>query len=317
MIEVKNLSKHYKGKNGIKKAVDDISFSVGDNEIVGLLGPNGAGKTTTMNMICGYISSTDGEILIDGENVLNLGGEAKKNIGYLPELPPLYLDMTVEEYLNFVYELKGVGKNPKEHIAEICDKVKISDVSKRLIKNLSKGYKQRVGLAAALIGDPKILILDEPTVGLDPGQIIEIRNVIKKLGRGHSVILSSHILSEISAVCDRIIIINEGKIVASDKTENLSQTKSKAHRYIARIKGEKDTIVDALRSIDGITRINPRLADEAGIYDLGIEAERDIREDVFYKMAEINAPLIGMRPRETSLEETFIKITTGAKKEVL
>jgi len=316
LIEIKKLSKHYYGKNGAKKAVDDISFTVGDNEIVGLLGPNGAGKSTTMNMICGYISPTDGEILIDGKNTLTEGVESRKDIGYLPEIPPLYPDMTVEEYLGFVYDLKKVSGDKKEHIKEICDRVKISDVSGRLIKNLSKGYKQRVGLAQALIGDPKILILDEPTVGLDPGQIIEIRNVIKKLGRGHSVILSSHILSEISAVCDRIIIINEGKIVASDKTENLSQAKNKAHRYIAKIKGEKEAIIEALRSVSGIVRANPRLADEAGVYDFGIEAERDIREDLFFAMAKINSPILGLRPRESSLEETFIKITSGAKEEM-
>ena len=266
-------------------------------------------------MICGYISSTDGEILIDGKNILDMGPEARSDIGYLPEIPPLYLDMTVEEYLSFVFDLKGAKQKKSEHLKEICDKVKIFDVYKRLIKNLSKGYKQRVGLAAALIGDPKILILDDPTVGLDPAQIIDIRNVIKKLGRGHSVILSSHILSEIDAVCSKIIIINEGKIVAEDKTENLSMAKSKAHRYIARIKGNKDDIVAAFRGVEGISRINPRTSDEAGVLDYGIEASRDVREDVFFAMSKINAPILGLRPRETSLEETFIKITSD-KKEV-
>ena len=313
MIEIKNLSKLYYGKSGEKKAVDNISFTVGDNEIIGLLGPNGAGKSTTMNMICGYISPTDGEILIDGKNTLTDGVESRKDIGYLPEIPPLYPDMTVWEYLSFIFELKKVPGNKEEHLKGICDTVKIWDVKGRLIKNLSKGYRQRVGLAQALVGDPKILILDEPTVGLDPGQIIEIRNVIKKLGRGHSVILSSHILSEISAVCDKIVIINEGKIVAEDKTENLSQIKSKAHRYIAKIKGNKDALIEALRSIEGIIRANPRLADEGGVYDIGIEAERDIREDLFYAMVKINAPILGLRPRESSLEETFMKITSGTK----
>lgn len=315
MIEVKNLSKHYRSKNGIKKAVDDISFTVGDNEIVGLLGPNGAGKSTTMNMICGYISSTDGEILIDGKNIFDMGPEARNDIGYLPEIPPLYLDMTVEEYLSFVYDLKGVKQKKKEHLMEICDKVKISDVYKRLIKNLSKGYKQRVGLAAALVGDPKILILDEPTVGLDPAQIIDIRNVIKKLGKGHSVILSSHILSEIDAVCNKIIIIDHGKIVAADKTENLSMSKSKAHRYIACVKGNKDDVVAAFRGIEGISRINPKLSDDVGAHDYGIEATRDVREDIFRAMAKIDAPILGLRPRETSLEETFINITANSSKE--
>ena len=315
MIEVKNLSKHYRSKNGVKKAVDNISFTVGDNEIVGLLGPNGAGKSTTMNMICGYISSTDGEILIDGKNILDMGAEARKDIGYLPEIPPLYLDMTVEEYLSFVFDLKGAKQKKAEHLKEICDKVKIADVYKRLIKNLSKGYKQRVGLAAALVGDPKILILDEPTVGLDPAQIIDIRNVIKKLGKGHSVILSSHILSEIDAVCSKIVIIDNGKIVASDKTENLSMSKSKAHRYIARIKGSKDDIIAAFRGVEGISKVNPRQCDEPGVLDFGIEASRDVREDIFFAMAKINAPILGLRPRETSLEETFIKITSDKKEE--
>jgi len=315
MIEVINLSKHYKSADGIKKAVDNISFTVGDREIVGLLGRNGAGKTTTMNMICGYISSTSGDILIDGKNILECGKEARADIGYLPEIPPVYPDMTVEEYLNFVYELKKAKQNRKEHIADICKKVKIDNVYKRLIKNLSKGYKQRVGFAGALIGDPKILILDEPTVGLDPKQIMEIRNLIKQLGKERSVILSSHILSEISAVCSKIIIIDNGKIVASDKTENLSKTKSKSNRYIASIKGDKNEIIAALRSIDGINRVNSRFSDEQGIVDLGIEADRDIREDVFHAMVNINCPVIGMRPREISLEETFIKITTGSAEE--
>ena len=204
--------------------------------------------------------------------------EARKNIGYLPEQPPLYADMTVREYLDFVFDLKRAEGDKALHIDSVCEKVRIKDVSGRLIKNLSKGYKQRVGLAEALIGNPKILILDEPTVGLDPGQIIEIRNLIKELGKNHTVILSSHILSEISAVCDDIIIINGGKIVASDKTENLSKTRGKENRYIVRIKGDKTAVIEALRGVSGILRVNSKQSPEEGAYDYGIEADRDIRE---------------------------------------
>lgn len=307
MIEVKNLSKRY----GTKKAVDNISFTVHDGEIVGFLGPNGAGKTTTMNIITGYISPTSGEVIIDGKNTMDNSREARKSIGYLPEQPPLYGDMTVSEYLNFVCDLKGVKENRKQHLDEICEKVKIKDVSGRLIKNLSKGYKQRVGLAEALTGNPKILILDEPTVGLDPGQIIEIRNLIKELGKNHTIILSSHILSEISAVCDDIIIINGGKIAASDKTENLSKSRGKEYRYIARIKGEKAAVIEALRSVSGILRVNSRQSPEDGACDYGIEAERDIREDMFSVLSRANMPLLGLRPREMTLEETFMRITAG------
>lgn len=307
MIEVKNLSKHY----GAKKAVDDISFTVKDGEIVGFLGPNGAGKTTTMNIITGYISPTSGEVIIDGKNTMENSREARKNIGYLPEQPPLYADMTVREYLDFVFDLKRAEGDKELHIDSVCEKVRIKDVSGRLIKNLSKGYKQRVGLAEALIGNPKILILDEPTVGLDPGQIIEIRNLIKELGKNHTVILSSHILSEISAVCDDIIIINGGKIVASDKTENLSKTRGKENRYIVRIKGNKTAVIEALRGVSGILRVNSKQSPEEGAYDYGIEAERDIREDMFGVLSSCGMPILGLRPREMSLEETFMRITAG------
>ena len=219
MIKIDHLVKHF----GDKKAVNDISFTVEAGEIVGFLGPNGAGKSTTMNILTGYLSSTSGSAIIDGVDILENPMEAKKKIGFLPEQPPLYLDMTVEEYLNFVYELKGCTLSRKKHLAEICEVVKITNVYKRMIKNLSKGYKQRVGIAQALIGNPKVIIFDEPTIGLDPKQIIEIRNLIKTLGRDHTVILSTHILPEAQAVCDRIIIINEGKVVANEKRENDEQ----------------------------------------------------------------------------------------------
>jgi RND family efflux transporter MFP subunit len=218
VLEINNLVKRY----GSKFAVDDISFSVGDGEIVGFLGPNGAGKSTTMNILTGYLSATSGNVLIDGIDIAEEPTKAKKLIGYLPEQPPLYMDMTVLEYLNFVFDLKGCQENKKLHIKEICEVTKISDVKKRLIKNLSKGYKQRVGIASALVGNPKFIILDEPTVGLDPKQIIEIRNLIRNLGKKHTVILSTHILPEVQAICDRVIIINNGKLIANEKTSQLN-----------------------------------------------------------------------------------------------
>lgn len=308
MIEVKNLSKHY----GANKALDDISFSIGDGEIVGLLGPNGAGKTTTMNIITGYISSTSGTVMVDGTDVMLDPIAVKKQIGYLPEQPPLYLDMTVGEYLGFVFDLKKTGGDKKAHIEAVCEAVKITDVSKRLIKNLSKGYKQRVGLAQALIGDPKILILDEPTIGLDPKQIIEIRNVIKDFGKNHTVIFSSHILSEISAVCEKIIIINKGKIVAQGSSDALNIARGKENRYIARIKGERSSVVSALRTIEGLERVNSKGTEEEGVFDYGIEADRDVREEIFGTIVKGEFVMLGMRPRERSLEETFINITSGA-----
>ena len=218
MVEVKHLTKCY----GDIKAVDDISFTVETGEVLGFLGPNGAGKSTTMNMITGYISSTSGTVTIDGSEILEDPKETKKKIGYLPEIPPLYVDMSVRKYLEFMFDLKKVKLPKKEHIEEVMRLVRISEQSERIIKNLSKGYRQRVGFAQALLGNPPVLILDEPTVGLDPKQIIEIRNLIKSLGKKHTVIFSSHVLSEISATCDRIIVISNGKIVADAKTEELS-----------------------------------------------------------------------------------------------
>ena len=248
MIEVRNLTKHY----GDKIAVNDISFTVEDGEILGFLGPNGAGKSTTMNMLTGYISSTSGTALINGIDILDDPIKAKANIGYLPEIPPLYIDMTVKSYLNFIFDLKKCKLPRKAHLSDICELCKVTDVKDRIIKHLSKGYKQRVGLAQALIGNPPVLVLDEPTVGLDPKQIIEIRNLIKKLGRTHTVILSSHILSEIQAVCDRVIIINKGEIAADDTADNLSKKISADHRLIVRIEGKKDEILYELRKIPGI-----------------------------------------------------------------
>ncbi len=309
MIEVRNLTKHY----GDKHAVNDISFTVEDGEILGFLGPNGAGKSTTMNMLTGYISSTSGQALINGVDILEDPIKAKSFIGYLPELPPLYLDMTVKGYLNYIFDLKKCKLPRKAHLKEVMDLTKITDVQERLIKNLSKGYKQRVGLAQALVNNPPVLILDEPTVGLDPKQILEIRTLIKKLGRNHTVILSSHILSEIQAVCDRIIIINHGVVAAHDTTDNLSKNVSTDHRIIARIEGPKDEIVRALRDIDGIKYVKADMEREPGVYEYELEAVpgTDIRRDLFEIARRHDWPLLACRSAEMTLEDVFLKITMG------
>ncbi len=244
MIKIDHLVKNY----GANCAVDDISFEIASGEIVGFLGPNGAGKSTTMNILAGYLSSSAGRVMIDGLNVLDEPLEVKRRIGYLPEQPPLYMDMTVEEYLTFVYNLKGCTMNRTKHLEEICDVVKIKDVYKRLIRNLSKGYKQRVGIAQALIGNPPVIIFDEPTVGLDPKQIIEIRNLIRTLGKDHTVILSTHILQEVQAVCDRIIIINKGKVVADERTENINRVADGSRRYRVKICGPQREVMSMLNA---------------------------------------------------------------------
>lgn len=308
MIEIKNLTKAY----GAKKAVDDISFTVNSGEILGFLGPNGAGKTTTMNIITGYGSATSGTVTVDGMDTVEKPMECKRKIGYLPEQPPLYMDMTVSEYLNFVFDLKAPKADRKSHIEDIMETVKISDVKGRLIKNLSKGYKQRVGIAQALIGNPEILILDEPTVGLDPKQIIEIRNVIKELGKNRTVILSSHILPEVSAICERVIIINKGKIMAIDTPENLSRTLSRDNRLMIRVEGASSAIEKALHDVDGIAYIEALGQKEAGTYDYIIEAEgnMDIRKKVFSALAAAELPILMSKTMGLSLEEVFLQLTT-------
>ena len=248
MIEVKNLTKRYGGV----KAVDDISFTAESGEVVGLLGPNGAGKSTTMNIITGYLGATSGTVLIDGIDILENPKGAKAKIGYLPEIPPLYQDMTVRRYLEFIFDLKKVRMPKKDHISEVMEIVKITDVSDRVIKNLSKGYRQRVGLAGALMGNPPVLILDEPTVGLDPKQIIDIRKLIKSLGKKHTIIFSSHVLSEVSAVCDRIVMINNGRIVADAKTDKLSETVSGGSVLILEADGSASAVSDAVSSVEGV-----------------------------------------------------------------
>ncbi|MBR4295967.1 MAG: ATP-binding cassette domain-containing protein [Clostridia bacterium] len=306
MIKIDHLVKNY----GNFCAVDDISFSVEAGEIVGFLGPNGAGKSTTMNMLTGYLSSSAGSISIAGIDILENPLEAKKKIGYLPEQPPLYLDMTVDEYLNFAYELKDCKYNRQKHLDEICNVVKISDVRKRLIKNLSKGYKQRVGIAQALIGNPPVIIFDEPTIGLDPKQIIEIRNLIRNLGRDHTVILSTHILQEVQAVCDRIVIINKGKIVADEKTENISRAIENNRRFNVKISGPQREVLAMLKSKPGIVYAEVLAERDGDAYTYMIESEAgiDIRKNLFYTLAEKNWPLIGMEALGMSLEDIFIGI---------
>lgn len=315
MIEVKNLSKRY----GDKRAVNDISFSVGKGEILGFLGPNGAGKSTTMNMLTGYISSTSGQILINGVDILENPIEAKSNIGYLPEIPPLYVDMTVDGYLNFMYDLKKCKLTRKAHLKEICDLCKISHVRERLIRNLSKGYKQRVGLAQALINNPPVLILDEPTVGLDPSQIIEIRSLIKKLGKNHTVILSSHILPEIQAVCDRIIIINKGVIAADGTAIEIANKLTNEHKMTIRIEGSTHTAADkkeisaALKAIDGIKYVRADMEREKGIYDYDIESDEeiDVRRAINNLCREKDWNILMLQLSDMTLEDIFMKITSG------
>lgn len=309
MIEVRNLTKHY----GDKKAVNDISFTVEDGEILGFLGPNGAGKSTTMNMLTGYISSTSGQALINGVDILEDPIKAKSYIGYLPELPPLYLDMTVKGYLNFVFDLKKCRLPRRSHLNDVCTLCKIKDVENRIIKNLSKGYKQRVGLAQALIGNPPVLILDEPTVGLDPKQMVEIRTLIKRLGKNHTVILSSHILSEIQAVCDRVIIINKGVVAADDTASNLSSRVTTDHRVITRIDGPKAEVLQAIRGIAGIKYVRADMEREPGIYEYELEAQpgQDVRRDINQIARENNWNILMLRTMEMSLEDIFLKITMG------
>lgn len=315
MIEVRNLVKRY----GDKQAVNNISFTVEKGQILGFLGPNGAGKSTTMNMLTGYISSTSGQILINNTDILEDPIKAKSNIGYLPEIPPLYVDMTVDGYLNFMYDLKKCKLSRKKHLEEICNLCKITQVRGRLIRNLSKGYKQRVGLAQALINNPPVLILDEPTVGLDPNQIIEIRSLIKKLGKNHTVILSSHILPEIQAVCDRIIIINKGVVAADGTADEIAKSITNEHKMTLRIEGtthtaaDKQEIVDALKSLDGIKYVRADMEREHGIYDYDVEADEktDIRRAVNKLCRDRNWNILMLQLSDLTLEDIFLKITMG------
>ena len=311
MIRIENLVKRY----GDKTALDGITFSVEEGEIVGFLGPNGAGKSTAMNILTGYLSSTSGEAYINGLNVLESPKEAKKTIGFLPEQPPLYLDMTVREYLNFVYDLKGCTLNRKKHLAEICEVVQIRDVYPRLIRNLSKGYRQRVGIAQALVGNPKVVIFDEPTVGLDPRQIIEIRDLIRRLGRDHTVILSTHILPEAQAVCDRIVIINEGKIVANEKREDLQTLIGGNRRFEAHICGSKAEILSLIRQIPGVSSVECTGGGELDSFAFVVECRpgEDVRKMLFNRMASAGCPIVSLTALGATLEDIFISLVDRPK----
>lgn len=312
MIEVTNLVKRY----GDHTAVDHLSFHIEKGKIYGFLGPNGAGKSTTMNMITGYIASTEGKVVIDGHDILEEPEEAKKCIGYLPEQPPLYFDMTVLEYMKFAADLKKIPRKERESMIEdVMDMVKITDMKNRLIKNLSKGYRQRVGLAQAILGYPEVIILDEPTVGLDPKQIIEIRSLIKELKKKHTVILSSHILSEVSAVCDYVLIISHGRLVASDTPDNLSRLAEGSNTLNMLIKGEKELIENGLKEIDKVKETELGSNEEEGVWNVSVstEEQEDIREEVFLKMAELHCPILEMKSKKVSLEEIFLELTESEK----
>lgn len=304
MIKIEHLAKQY----GRIKAVNDISFEIHDGEIVGFLGPNGAGKSTTMNILCGYLSCSAGKAEINGMDILENPLEAKKQIGFLPEQPPLYMDMTVEEYLNFIYDLKDTTLKRDEHLAEICEVTGIAHMRKRLIRNLSKGYKQRVGIAQALIGNPSVLIFDEPTVGLDPKQIVEVRNLIRSLGKKHTVILSTHILSEVQAVCDRIIIISKGTIVANEKTEEISKAVTNVSKLTAKICGPEKEILSAIRSLAGVSSVSclGKKVLDSSTFVVESQPGIDLRKPLFNLMAANHYPIIGLEAQGLNLEDVFI-----------
>lgn len=305
MIEINNLVKKY----GDHVAVDDLSLTVEPGKIYGFLGPNGAGKSTTMNIITGYLGATSGEVKINGHDIFKEPEEAKKCIGYLPEIPPLYVDMTVREYLDFVAELKKLEKSLRKHyVEEAMETTGITDVANRMIRNLSKGYRQRVGFAQAILGYPEIIILDEPTVGLDPKQIIEIRELIKKLGEKHTVILSSHILTEISAVCDHVFIISKGKLVASDATENLVSLMSGAQEIEVTVRTDVANAQKELAAISEISKVEVKNED-AGELVVYAKKGADVREDVFRTLAEKHFAVLEMHTIEKSLEDVFLEIT--------
>jgi ABC-2 type transport system ATP-binding protein len=318
VIEVKNLTKRY----GDKRGIQNLNFMVPKGEILGFLGPNGAGKSTTMNIITGYKPPTEGSVNIDGYDLAKNPLEAKKRLGYLPEQPPLYSDLTVLSYLRFVAELKGVTPQKRQaHLSEIMELVKITDVRDRLIKNLSKGYKQRVGLAQALVSNPDILILDEPTVGLDPKQIMEIRSLVKGLGKEHTIILSSHILAEVSAICERVIIINKGEIVAIDTPQNLAHNLMSVERFLIRIKGSKDQVTGLMNGIKGVIKVedspsnNPKTS---GLFDYVIENEKsvDVKTPLFFALANHGYAIYEMRSLEISLEDVFLQLTAEENENV-
>ncbi len=314
MIEVTGLSKRY----GTHLAVENVNFNISKGEVIGFLGPNGAGKSTIMNILTGYLSMTQGKVTVDGFDVMEYPEEAKKRIGYLPEIPPLYVDMKVREYLNFIYDLKKVKFPKKAHIDEILKLVKIDHVQNRLIKNLSKGYKQRVGFPQAPVGNPDVLILHEPTVGLDPKQIIEIRNLISRHGKNHTIILSSHILSEIQEVCKRVIIINRGQIIADDTAERLADKLSTDRTLVARIAAKEKEMLEPLSTVRGVANVTSLGTKEEGTTDFLIEPKVgfDIRKDVFERVVSRGKTLLSLASNRASLEQVFLRLTEADNDEV-
>ncbi len=306
MVEVLNLTKNY----GKVSAVKGISFTAQKGEILGFLGPNGAGKTTTMNIITGYLSATSGTVRIEGFDILENPKEARSSIGYLPELPPLYQDMTVEKYLRFIYELKKVKLSRDEHLLDIMQQVKIDHIKDRVIRNLSKGYKQRVGLAQALVGNPPVIILDEPTVGLDPRQIIEMRNLIRSLGKKHTVIFSSHVLSEVSEICDRIVVLSAGELVADSKTDEISALNENMTLSLS-VSGSASSVLQTLSSLEGVLKVRRDGQPQGDICRFLVDTKegRDIRPAIFRAMAKIDAPIVEIKQKRRTLEETFLQLT--------
>ena len=313
MIEVKNITKRY----GKAVAVENISFTIEDGEIVGLLGPNGAGKSTTMNILTGFLEQTEGEVIIDGFDTLKKPKKAKKEIGYMPEGVPLYTDLTVKEFVTYMAEIKQVDrKTRKEKVEKIIEQTGLKDVEKKLIKNLSRGYKQRVSMAGALVGEPKILILDEPTVGLDPKQITEIRNLIKELGKTHTIILSSHILSEVSQICNKVIIINKGKIVAVDTPQNLEKKVNNNNCIYVMVEDTENKVEQIKDKINGVKKIELVEENKDGTKQYLIEAEKDIdiRKTIFSEFAKENITIFEMKKADTTLEDAFMKLIEGGNK---
>ncbi|BED92498.1 MAG: ABC transporter ATP-binding protein [Candidatus Paraimprobicoccus trichonymphae] len=309
MIEIKNLVKKYSNKTVLNK----INFTVSEGEILGFLGPNGAGKSTTMNIITGYIAPTNGTVVIDDVDIMKNPKKAKLKIGYLPEIPPLYIDMTVKSYLDFMYNLKKIKFSRQNHIEEVCKSVEIQDVYNKIIKKLSKGYKQRVGIAQALLGYPPVIILDEPTVGLDPNQIISVRKLIKSLGKKHTVIISSHILSEIQAVSDRVVVISKGKIVADNTVEGIEKMSSRDSNIVLQIDGDQEEVENVLKTVEGIKKIKDIFFKEKNVYEYIIEFDTniDVRRNIFKILSEKDFTILKFDIVKPSLEDVFIKLTSA------
>ena len=315
MVEIKNLTKYY----GSHPAVQDISFTVGDHEVLGFLGPNGAGKSTTMNMITGCLPSTSGTVLVDGYDIAKDPLEVKCRIGYLPELPPVYTDMRVRDYLMFAAGLKGVPRDKRaKQVEDAMERLHITDVQKRIIGNLSKGYRQRVGFAQALLGSPKFLILDEPTVGLDPKQVMEVRRLIKDLAKDHTIIFSTHILAEVTAVCERVVIISQGRIRAVDTIENLENSVSSERKLCLKVEGEITKVTDIINSVEGVTGIDEIEFESDGINSFTVTASSDaVRKPLMEALLAKDCMVLEITAIHANLEDVFVRLTSPSKEDAL